>query len=218
MAELGEFAAWARRPAENVVVIGDEAARRSRADGQPDADGDRRLLRVPGAARAHARARAGRCRRAAAAGATSRSCTGSRAPAARACRCGCASSSALPRTLTLEQVAAVDRRAAAAARPVLVRVAGEHGDADRPGARRCATRTSSRGSGGSRSCRARASAAGRAARAARAARCRSPGELMRLWSDYMHDRVRRPGLRLRVREPVGGRDRPADQLRERSTS
>ena len=79
------------------------------------------------------------------------------------------------------------RRAGAAARSVLVRVAGRArgcGSARRSG---CATRTSCRGSGGSRSTRARARRGARAARAAREGGVPVAGELMRLWSDYMHE-------------------------------
>ena len=36
--ELGEFAAWARRPAENVVVLAEESARAVGADGEPDVE------------------------------------------------------------------------------------------------------------------------------------------------------------------------------------
>ena len=57
-------------------------------------------------------------------------------------------------------------------------------------------------------------AAGRAARAARGAAVPVPGELMRLWSDYMHEEYGELDSRLRVREPVGGRGRPAAELRD----
>ena len=35
--ELGEFAAWARRPAENVLVLVEQAAQALGVDGEPDA-------------------------------------------------------------------------------------------------------------------------------------------------------------------------------------
>ena len=78
-----------------------------------------------------------------------------------------------PRTLTLEQVAAViDAQRAACATASCSRCWRAPGCASARRSR-CATRTSWRGSGGSRSSRARAIAAGRAARAARAGRFRS---------------------------------------------
>ena len=41
---LGEFVAWMRRPAQNVVVLVDGDARRGRADGQPGVERGDRLL------------------------------------------------------------------------------------------------------------------------------------------------------------------------------
>ena len=49
--ELGEFAAWARRPAENVLVLSEQAAQAVGVDGEPDARGGGVVLRVPRPAR-----------------------------------------------------------------------------------------------------------------------------------------------------------------------
>ena len=57
--ELGEFAAWARRPAENVLVLSEQAAQAVGVDGEPDAGGGGVVLRVPGSAWEHAGAGAG---------------------------------------------------------------------------------------------------------------------------------------------------------------
>ena len=58
--ELGEFAAWARRPAANVVVLADEAARLSARSVNRMLSGVVGLLRVPGPPRVDARAGSGR--------------------------------------------------------------------------------------------------------------------------------------------------------------
>ena len=88
--ELGEFAAWARRPAENVVVLAEEAARLSARTV------NRMLSGVVGfyefqARRGATLARELVVRRAAAAAAISRFCMGSRAAVRVAGRCGCRS-------------------------------------------------------------------------------------------------------------------------------
>ena len=130
--ELGEFAAWARRPAENVVVLAEEAARLSARTV------NRMLSGVVGFYEFQARRGSTlaqdlvvKTRRAAAA--TSRFCTGSRAAARAGGRCGCPSASAAE-----DAVAGAggggDRLPGAAARPVPVRAVGVDGDADRPGA------------------------------------------------------------------------------------
>ena len=49
--ELGEFAAWARRPAENVLVSQRAGGEAVGVDGEPDARGGGVVLRVPRAAR-----------------------------------------------------------------------------------------------------------------------------------------------------------------------
>lgn len=91
--ELGEFAAWARRPAENVVVLADEAARLSARTV------NRMLSGVVGFSSMSFRPSAGArspatcsCRRVLGAAGTSRFCMGSRAAARAVGRSGCASS------------------------------------------------------------------------------------------------------------------------------
>jgi len=132
VAELGEFAAWARRPAENVVVLSELAARRSAAtvnrmltavvafyefQGRRGSSLARELV---------VQTRGGR-------GAYKPFLNGIAKAAPRAVRLP--EQQRLPTTLSLEQVAGGgDRRAAALARSVPVRAAREHGDADRAGA------------------------------------------------------------------------------------
>jgi hypothetical protein len=91
IAELDEFAAWARRPAENVIVLSERAARRCARTV------NRMLTAVVGFYEFQGR-RGNRlatdlvCRRAAAAGTTSRSCTGSPPTVREGVRCACPSS------------------------------------------------------------------------------------------------------------------------------
>ena len=91
VAELGEFAAWARRPAPNVLVLSDQAARRSALTVNRMLTGvvsfyefqGRRGNTLAGAVWWSARA--------AAAAVTSRFCTGSPGPGRVVGRCGCRS-------------------------------------------------------------------------------------------------------------------------------
>jgi hypothetical protein len=89
--ELGEFAAWARQPAENVVVISEQAT------GRCARTVNRMLTTIVDFYEFHARRsnrRAGELvvRTRGGAGTTSRSCTESRAPSRGGGRCVCVSS------------------------------------------------------------------------------------------------------------------------------
>ena len=178
---------------------------------EPDADGGRRLLRVPRAARQLARARAGgadarRPRRLQAVSARDRALSAAR-PGGAAARAAAAAAHAEPRA-----GGGGDRRAAAAARPVVVRAAGEHGDADRPGAEpaprgRRLVGAADRDRAAPGEPRAGAQQGRRARLGAGAGRA-DPAVV-----GLPAQRVRRPRFGLRVREPVGGRARPPAQLR-----
>ena len=104
--ELGEFAAWARRPAENVLVLSEQAAKRSASTV------NRMLAAVVSFYEFHGR-RGTRWRgiwwsaRAAAAAGSSRFCMGSLAARPRGRAVRLPERQRLPRTLSLEQVAAV---------------------------------------------------------------------------------------------------------------
>lgn len=169
--ELGEFAAWARRPAENVLVLSEQAAKRSASTV------NRMLAAVVSFYEFHGRrgnelardlvvrTRSGR-------GAFKPFLHGIAREKPRGRPVRLPERQRLPRTLSLEQVAAVidcqqrlrDRFLFALLASTGMRVGQALG---------LVTRTSSRGSGESRSCRARAAAAARGPRAARTGRCRS---------------------------------------------
>ena len=133
VAALGEFAAWARRPAGNVVLLHDHAARRSASTV------NRMLSSVVGFYEFHARrgnrlaselvvqTRWGR-------GGYKPFLAGI-APLKRRGRAGrLPEEKRLPRTLSPGAAGGDHRCAAAAAGSFLVRAFGEHGDAGRPGA------------------------------------------------------------------------------------
>ena len=209
--ELGEFAAWARRPAENVRGAQRAGGAAVGVDGEPDAGGGGVVLRVPGAARERRWRGIWSSARAAGRGGYKPFLHGiarSR-PRGRAVRLP--ERQRLPRTLSLEQVAAViDCQQRLRDRFLFALLAARGcGSGRRWG---CVTRMWSRGSGGSRSCRARAAAAGRGQKGGARGSVPVPGELIRLWSDYMHEEYGELDSRLRVREPVGRRDRPAAEL------
>ena len=202
--QLGEFMAWLRQPADNVVVLATGRARAGASTVNRMLSAVIGLLRVPRAQRRRvARALVDRD----AFGPRQLQAVSARDRAGQAARAGRAVARAAPAAADADARAGRGghRRAAAAARPVLVRAAGADGDAvgQALGLRHCDFVAHERRieivrARGQRQRRARQGRAGVGADHRRA------GALLL----GLHARgVRRAGLRLRVREPVGRPDR-----------
>jgi integrase len=208
--ELGEFAAWARRPAENVLVLSEQAARRSASTV------NRMLAAVVSFYEFHGRrgnelardlvvrTRSGR-------GGFKPFLHGIARDRPRGRAVRLPERQRLPRTLSLEQVAAVidcqqrlrDRFLFALLASTGTRVGQalglRHEDVV-SWERRIEIVPRE---GGSRRARSKRGARGSVP---------VPGELIRLWSDYMHEEYGAVESDFGVREPVEGSDRPAAEL------
>ena len=210
--QLGEFTAWLRQPAENVIVLAERRPRRSARTV------NRMLSAVFGFYEFHARhgvavaralvdaTRSGR-------GGYKPFLHGIARPGRVGASAGCARSSGCRGRCRWSRSQRSSTRSVACATGSCSRCCSATGMRIGQALGLRHERPRRRTSGGSSSCRARTTPTARAARA-RAGRSRSrrAGALLL----GLHARgVRRARLRLRVREPVGRADRPADALCER---